>query len=180
MVKKKVKKSSNLLSLILPLVAVVLGVAAFCMMFLPCVEVVSKNGDLIKAFSGSNIAFGLSETETLIVSVTSKTLGFGFLALLGFVFPLLGGASLFFAKKNKIFTFVSMALFAVGALLIFLMTTWFASGLITENGEGFIAVGGIYKANELVLHRLGVGAIIGGILSILGACVGAAKLVLKK
>ena len=158
MAKKKSAKKSNKLELILKIVALAFGVAAFCMVFVTCVRFVTQDGDLVKSFTGIQEVFGYTEDGKLL---DVEYLGFSFMALLTFVLPLVGAALTF--VNNKIARLVGVGLMAVGAVLMFILPQ-----LVVLASEGGKLVGGALVL-DLCETALGIGAILGGVFSALGA-----------
>ena len=119
---KKKSKSSNL-GLILKVVVLALGVAAFCMAFL---KVATHTTDLLKvetSYTGFQAIFGYSETaEVFGKEVTTEILKFSFIALLTFVLPLVGAGLSF--VNNKIVKFVGAGLMIAGGVLMFFVPSF--------------------------------------------------------
>lgn len=151
-------------------IALVLGIAAFCMMFLPAVTF-TAGGQSSDGWTGAQLAFGYKETY-LGQEVTY--LNFNFLALLAFALPLIGGVLALVFKNGLIAKVVTTACFVVGAVLLFSMTA--LSGLGRVSLDDGNALGEIvnaildefYKAVDST-KALGAGPIVGGILAIIGA-----------
>ena len=84
-------KKKSLKTYIPGAIALVLGIAAFCMMFLDAVKysatALGVTADLAK-FSGSQLAFGYKET---VLNQDIPILSFNFMVFLAFVLPLAGG-----------------------------------------------------------------------------------------
>lgn len=154
MAKKKSKKNS-FGNIIIASVALALGIASLCMMFLNCVSI---SEDV--AFTGTQFAFGYS------VKVFGEVLTFNFVALLAFVLPVVGGLLCFF-DKNFLVKIISIACFVAGAVLFFLMGQIFSIGI----GEKFTALYNFFASNDAIKASISIGAIVGGILSALGAVI---------
>lgn len=75
--------------------------------------------------------------------------------------------------KGKLFGFIALAAFIAGAVLMFLIPTLVKSTLVTAGVSDWIE--GIIGGDASVPTALGVGAIVGGVMSILGALVAAYK-----
>ena len=145
----------------LPLVAVLLGIFAFCTFF--CSAVSYGETDLAYAFNGYEVAFG-KEYESYGYSV--DMFKFSFMALVTYLLPLAGVVCIYFAdaKNNNKLTWAAMACFVVGTILFFLMP--FLSAMSAE-------------MKELDDLKLGSGAIIGA-LSCLAAALCLAPAVMKE
>ena len=145
-------------------IALVFGIAAFCMMFL---EAVKYTADLLitetsYSYTGMQIAFGYKETMgSGALSVETTILNFNFLALLAFLLPVIGGVLALVFKNGLITKIVTTACFVAGAVLIFSIV-------------GYAGMGMSDAQKALVENRtptLCAGPIVGGILSALGAFV---------
>ena len=151
---KKKSKSSNL-GLILKVVVLALGVAAFCMAFL---KVATYAADLLvteveTSYTGFQAMFGYSKTaEVFGKEVTTEILKFSFMALLTFVLPLVGAGLSF--VNNKIVKFVGAGLMIAGGVLMFFVPSFV-----------------IFASEASVELSLGIGAILGGVFSLLGGLV---------
>lgn len=149
---KKKSKSSNL-GLILKVVVLALGVAAFCMAFL---KVATHTADLLiteveTSYTGFKAMFGYSEPlEGLNKEI--EILKFSFMALLTFVLPLVGAGLSF--VNNKIVKFVGAGLMIAGGVLMFFVPSFV-----------------IFASEASVELSLGIGAILGGVFSLLGGLV---------
>lgn len=145
-------------------IALVLGIAAFCMMFLPAVIYTADFGlaETSYSYTGMQITFGYSETiGSGALSATATILSFNFLGLLAFGLPLIGGILALIFKNGLIGKIVTTACFVVGAVLIFSIV-------------GYATVG-MSDAQKTIVENLnaamGAGAIAGGIIAIVGAVV---------
>lgn len=159
------KKKSGNLSLILKVVVLVLGVAAFCMAFLTCIKFVTSDGDLVNSFTGFQEMFGYKETETLPLvgtEVTTEFLSFGIMALLTFLLPLVG--AVLSLLNNKIAKLVGAALMIVGAVLMFFLPSF----AVLANVDTALSAGAILDG---CTRTLGIGAILGGVFAALGGLV---------
>lgn len=137
-------------------IALVFGIAAFCMMFL---EGVKYSADLIIAqtsysYTGAQLAFGYTEESATILS-------FNFMAFIAFLLPVIGGLIAVLFKNGLIAKVVSVACFAAGAVLMFSMVGFATIGMsdlqisVVENLDA----------------SLGVGCIVGAVLSIIGGAI---------
>lgn len=157
------KKTKKLLPLIVSGVALLFGIVAFCLMFADAVKVVGVT------YTGNQIAFGLT-TKSLFLG-DMQILGFNFLAFLAYLLPLIGGVLGLVFSKSKLFSIISAALFAVGAVLIFMIGTIFPISIQDETISNAIA-------NHAKIELLAA-TIVAGILAIIGALTSAGKLALK-
>ena len=171
---KKLNKSIGLFSALLSLV---FGVVTFACMFLDAVT--KKVGDTITAYKGMEVAFGktLSSGSALGFSGESS-IQFSFLLVLAFLLPLILAIVYFLLAKKKpfILSIVCAAGFVVSAVLLF-MTPALASIKATMSGLGSTATE-VNTFKELEFS-LGLGAIFGGVSSILGALSSLAYLLKK-
>ena len=141
-------------------IALVFGIAAFCMMFL---EGVKYSADLwlfetSSSFTGAQLAFGYSESEGAL-SVT--VLSFNFMAFLAFLLPVIGGLIAVLFKNGLITKIASVACFVVGAVFLFSMVGFATIGM----SDFQLAI------VEQLNPSLGVGCIVGAVLSIIGGAV---------
>ena len=93
------------------------------------------------------------------------------LALAGTVLSLL---NLLAKKPNKLFSLLAMVAFVVSAVFFFCTVSF------TSVNEDASKIFDLFGGDIKELFKLGVGAIVGGVLSILAALASAASLVLKK
>ena len=114
-------------------IALVFGIAAFCMMFL---EGVKYSADLI-------------------------ILSFNFMAFIAFLLPVIGGLIAVLFKNGLITKIVSTACFVVGAVFLFSMVGFATIGM----SDFQLAI------VEQLNPSLGVGCIVGAVLSIIGGAV---------
>ncbi len=147
--------------------ALVLGIVAFCMMFVTA----AKYDGIAAAFlgdaaslTGAQIAFGYAEGDMQI-------LNFNIVAFLGFLLPLVGGVLALLFKNGLITKIVTTGCFVAGAVLLFTIVAALDVGFISTESEDFnSALDTIYEAIK-EQYVLGAGAIAGGVLSIVGAVV---------
>ena len=135
-------------------IALVLGIVAFCMMFLPAVTYTDKLGLTNFSIKGSQLTFG-DKLENFDV----ETLNFNIMMLLGFGLPLM--LALLF-KNGLISKIITTACFVVGAVFLF-STTGFTAISMTQDAKDLLLLG----YNE----SLAVGPIVAGVVSIIGAAV---------
>ena len=145
-------------------IALVFGIAAFCMMFL---EAVKYTADLLitetsYSYTGMQIAFGYKETMgSGALSVETTILNFNFLALLAFLLPVIGGVLALVFKNGLITKIVTTACFVAGAVLIFSIVGYAGMGM-SDAQKALV---------ENLTPTLCAGPIVGGILSALGGAV---------
>ena len=163
MAKKKTTKKSGNMGLVLKAIVLALGVAAFCMAFLTCVKFVTSDGELVKGFTGFQEMFGYTEEAGKIVTVKTEYLGFSFMAVLTFVLPLVG--AVLSLLKNKIVRLVGVCLLVAGAILMFLLPQF----AVLATADGNLTLGALVL--DVCETSLGIGAILGGLFSALGALV---------
>ena len=142
MAKKKTKSKKVDLSVVLRIVALVFGVAAFCFAFLASVKFTGKIIGTETTLTGFEVMFG---KENLT--------GFSILTVLAFVLPLAGGVLVIL--KSKLLNIVSLICFVAGAVMLFIVPSF----VVLVEGSLFIA----YDA------CLAVGTILAAVVSILGA-----------
>ena len=157
------KKCKITLGTIITCSAIALGLAAFFMMFATAVSGTGKLIGTTPSYKGTEVIFGYKEGDTVL-------LNFNFIAFLGlFILPLasvcLACASLLTGKK--VLSYVSAALFIVGAILAFLTVAIFKSG---------VASGTLYDAYE---WKLAAGPILSAIFGIVAGAGLATKELLK-
>ena len=138
-------------------IALVLGIVAFCMMFLPAVTYTDKLGLTNFSIKGSQLTFG-DKLENFDV----ETLNFNIMMLLGFGLPLIGGVLALLFKNGLITKIITTACFVVGAVFLF-STTGFTAISMTQDAKDLLLLG----YNE----SLAVGPIVAGVVSIIGAAV---------
>lgn len=145
-------------------IALVFGIAAFCMMFL---EAVKYTADLLitetsYSYTGMQITFGYKETMgSGALSVETTILNFNFLALLAFLLPVIGGVLALVFKNGLITKIVTTACFVAGAVLIFSIVGYAGMGM-SDAQKALV---------ENLTPTLCAGPIVGGILSVLGGAV---------
>lgn len=169
---KSKKKQNKEMRLYLSIGCLVLGLVATCMMFL---EAVNFKGLLsTSSYTGLQVAFGYSETTKILGSdVVTKHLNMNFLGLLGFLLPVVGGAlAVVFGKSKGLLQCILPAtLMIVGGVLLFLMPSYFISGIASEEIKSLL------EGAEVVVN-LGTGPIIGGVCAIIGGLASALKIAL--
>lgn len=153
-------------------IALVLGIVAFCMMFLPAVKfTVDAMGFSEDGWTGAQIAFGYKES---FLGQEITVLNFNFLVFLAFLLPLVGGVLALLFKNGLITKIVTTACFVVGAVLLFSIVGLSGIGRVSLEEGNIIneAVNAVldelYKAIDST-KGMGIGAILGAIFSIIGA-----------
>ena len=145
-------------------IALIFGIAAFCMMFLTAVSY-SNGGtiaDVSYSYTGAQLAFGYTKTiGEGAFEVSTTILNFNFMAFIAFLLPLVGGILAVLFQNGLVTKIVTCACFVVGAVFLFSMV-----GFATIGMEEFQQA-----VVEELSASLGVGPIIGAILAILGAVV---------
>lgn len=152
-------------------IALVLGIVAFCMMFLPAITFNDGNSSS-DGWTGAQIAFGYKESVPIIGDVV--VLNFNFLVFLAFLLPLVGGILALLFKNGLITKIVTTACFVVSAVLLFSIVGLSGIGrvsleegnIINETVNAFLNE--LYKAIDST-KGMGIGAILGAIFSIIGA-----------
>ena len=150
--------------------ALVLGIVAFCMMFVDCVKFELLG--VATSLTGSKIAFGYTVTQNIIIGEVSATvLNFNVLAFLGFLLPLAGGVLALLFKNGLITKIVTTGCFVAGAVMLFTIVASLDVGFLSTDSEGFNDR--LQELYNLIKEQfvLGAGAIAGGVLSIVGAVV---------
>ena len=177
-------KKKNSISKYTSLLAILLAIASACMIF--CTSIVykvSEKADPVN-FTGLQVTFGYSSTKNFLEGITSAIkfegtinyFAFSFLNLLpyilllaGIVFAVLkvvGGKS-----NSKMFSFVAAVCLIAGGVLLFCVVPFSVAGTYEFLGKTIPTL-------EKQYMSLGIGAIVGGVLGILGGAVELADLVL--
>lgn len=170
----KKSKNKNSAAKFLPAIAALFGVVAIVMFFLPAV-VAKENAE--SSYNFFKIAFGYKETSEGIINVTVTHLNFSFMNLLTVLF-VVGGTVLtvcnYLGKgKNNLFGFVAAICF-VAAGVFFLLAVGF-----TSFNEDLTTIIGKLGGDIKEYYKLGIGSIIGAIVSFLAAVSAAAPAFLK-
>ena len=167
----KKKKSGNAQAIAVSAACFLFGVLAFVLAgFLAAVKI--GGADSNSTLTGFQSAFGYKETiRSGILSASVEINKFNIMVTLGLFLPLIGGVLAIF--KGKLFGFIALVAFVAGAVLLFLCPSLVKSTLSTAGISDWL--GGIFGTDASVPTALGIGAILGGIFSILGALVAAYK-----
>ena len=165
--KSKAKQSTgNLFTLI----ALLLSIASLIMLFLPAIKVI----DTDTAYTGLQVVFGYEEvTKVLGSTITTPILDFSFMNLLTYILVIAGAVLLIvniLGKGNSLTDLISIVVLIVAGILFFL-TVNFTMPHLDELTSKITTIEEVRENYEL-----GIGAILGGIFSILAAV----SLVLKK
>ena len=146
-------------------IALVFGIAAFCMMFLTAVTYSADLGiaNTSYSYTGMHLAFGYSETigEGSVLETTTTILTFNFMVFIAFLLPLIGGILAVLFQNGLLTKIVTTACFVVGAVFLFSIVGFATIGM-EEFQQALV---------EELSASLGVGPIIGAVLAILGAVV---------
>lgn len=173
-------KKKNSVSKYTSLLAILLAIASACMIF--CTAIVYKVSDSADPinFTGMQVTFGYTanalEGITSSIKAEINYFAFSFMNLLPYILLLVG---IVFAvlkvvggkNNSKMFSFVAAACFIAGGVLMFCVVPFSALGTNEILGKAFSTLDKQYMS-------LGVGAIVGGVLGILGGTVELADLVL--
>lgn len=173
-------KKKNSVSKYTSLLAILLAIASACMIF--CTAIVYKVSDSADPvnFTGMQVTFGYTanalEGITSSIKADINYFAFSFMNLLPYILLLVG---IVFAvlkvvggkNNSKMFSFVAAACFIAGGVLMFCVVPFSALGTNEILGKAFSTLDKQYMS-------LGVGAIVGGVLGILGGTVELADLVL--
>lgn len=163
------KKSGLSTGKLLGYVVAVLGLVAICMAFLAGVttgktKVGSVTVDATE-YSGFQVAFGYKKNDVAV-------LGFSFMALLPLLLAVAGTVLAVvntLKKDSKLLNFVVAGLFVVAGILYFIMPSFM---VFADTLSGASA--------KLLDFKLGVGAILAGICSLLAGLIALAKPFMKK
>ena len=161
MAKKKTNKNTGT---IVSAAALLMGVLALCLAgFMAAVAFgEGENAYTATCFAA---AFGWKQK---VGSGSIAWSEFNFLIMLALFLPLIGG--ILAVVKGKLFGFIALVAFVAGAVLLFLCPSLLENSL-TDAGKVGVGIAGLVG----VKAALGVGAILGGIFSVLGALAAAAK-----
>lgn len=148
-----------------PIIAIVLGVLAIIMIFLPALKLTA--GSESETYSGLKATFGYKESYGGI-SVTIFKFSFGnlltyILVIVGIVFAVLA----MLGKLGKIAAIVAAVAFLVAGILFFLATK------MISGAEGVSETIDAYGS-------LGIGAILGGIICIIAAIISVVPVFIKE
>lgn len=138
-------------------IACVLGIAAFCMMFLQAISYGEIGGESI-GYTGAQLAFGYKQ-DLVVTDVTVWS--FNIMIFLGFLLPLAGGILSLITGNGLLTKIITTACFVVGAVFLFSLTAYLGIG------EGD-SLGSIIGNNGA---KLAIGPILGGVFAVLGAVV---------
>ena len=154
-----------------PLLAAALGVIALLMLFLPAVIADETS------YNGLKVVFGYTEeTKAIVSTIKTVILKFSFMNLLTYLLVICGIVLSILNKdgKNKLFFLIATACFIIAAIL-FLCTV----SLTVINPDWVKLIG--YIGHDIKeTWKLGAGAIIAAITSILAGAISILPVVMKK
>ena len=164
MAKKKILNKE--LKGILSIAGIILGAIAVIMMFLPAIGIKDS-----ETYTGLQLAFGYKTTnDTLLGTVTTVHFDFSFMNLLTYLL-LIGGVVFsvlsFINRGGKFASFIAMGLTLVAGIFFFLTISFSVPGANIKVAQPSL----ILLENVKEGFVLGVGSIVGGIVSLLScAC----------
>ena len=161
----KKSKKEFVLNKYYPYIVFAVALACVGMMFLPGVEIMLGDKSVASPM-GWQVAFGYTVEAAAGSSLKGEVMSFSFMALLAIILPVAGGV-VPLLLKGKLGALVSVGCFAVGAVFAFMMVVFVMQ---TTALELFLLLG---KLN------LGIGSILLGAFSIVGAGLGAVKILVK-
>ncbi len=171
MAKKKSKKSNSNLGLIVVLAAVILGLAATCMIFLTAFNGVAAfdlsivQGENTTAFTGVQASFGYSKvTEAWGSTISTEVLTSNFTSLMAYLLPAIAAIVLVLFKDLKVINYACAGAFLASAVFAFISATTFLNCIVLE----------FYTAYD---YTLGVGSILCGCFSAISGLLVLYKLV---
>lgn len=151
------KKSFKTVKLVLSVIAAAFGIVATCMLFADAISFLKKDW----TYTGAQVAFGYAQGSG---AFTMTFLNFNFVATLAYFLPLVGGALALFIKGRMGAAF-SFLCFIVAAVLLFLMPE-----------VGKLCLGDQFTGlSDAITFELGIGAILAGAFSVVGAIVALVK-----
>lgn len=169
--KKKLKKDQiKLINMIAACAAVLFGIVAIVMMFVPSVKIV----DTDTVYTGLQVTFGLKEDSLLGVQ---QIFAFSFMNLLTYILVIVGLVGIvlsFLNKGGKFIPFIAAACFLVAGVFFFLQVQYCIPG---DNLINNIVAG--FGSNPKEALGLAAGAIVAGILSILASLASLVKVFIK-
>ena len=142
-------------------IALVLGIVAFCMMFVDAVTYSVKLLGSEFSFTGMKLAFG-GEIE-VVSGVSIDALEFNIMTTLAFILPLVGGVLALLFKNGLITKIITTACFVLGAVFLFSTTGFTAISLGGQDAKDALTA--------VCEEKLAVGPIVAGVLSVIGAVV---------
>ena len=156
------KKKGLVLNNYYSFIALGIAVVCVCMLFLPSVSFFLGNKEVFSV-NGWQAIFGHEvELNLIIVNISGKALEFSFMLLLPLILVAAGGI-IPLALKNKFGAIISVACFIVAAVLAFMTTVLIMPTDIIKNLDSSLCIG----------------PILFGAFSIVGACFGAIKILVK-
>ncbi len=159
MAKKKSKNNAKSIALY---VALIFGVLATAMIFLPSVVGAGNVFGSEVSYTGLQTAFGYKESaEVLGSTVTTEILKMNVFSLLAYALPLASIVVGLLFRNSKLFSFISAGGFIASGVFAFLSITTFPATVI-----------GSEIASGLYTYSLGIGAILSGAFSIIAGLAG--------
>lgn len=159
MAKKKSKNNAKSIALY---VALIFGVLATAMIFLPSVVGVGNVFGPEVSYTGLQTAFGYKKSaEVLGSTVTTEILKMNVFSLLAYALPLASIVVGLLFRNSKLFSFISAGGFIASGVFAFLSITTFPATVI-----------GSEIASGLYTYSLGIGAILSGVFSIIAGLAG--------
>ena len=161
MAKKSKKQKTN--GKLFLAIALLFGIASIFMILLPAIKVIDND----TAYTGLQVVFGHDEKkETLFGStITTPILEFSFMNLLAYILVIVGVITLILnliGKANGLLSLISI-IALVGAGVLFFLTANFTMPVVGDISS-FL---GATVEEIRTYYQLGIGAILGGIFSIL-------------
>lgn len=166
------KQKSNIIQLF-PIIGTVLGIIAVVMIFLPAISI----KDTEVTYTGLQTAFGYTQEGLFGDRIIFK---FSLILFVGFIIAIGAVAFAVFhllTPKNKSFLLFAVVCFVLSALCYFFQIE------LLSVGDGFLSeLVGSYLNPDLAKEtmQLGVGAVVGGIASVLSAIACALPIFIKK
>lgn len=162
------KRKGTNLTQIVTAAAVLLGIVAIAMIFVPTIGI--KDSDT--TYNGLRIAFGYSESSTILGStITTTYFKFSFMNLLTYILALAGTVVAVMGLINNefasgLFRIIAAACFVISGVFFFM-----AVNFCIPNEEGLLSIILLAGGNIKDYLVLTVGAYIGGITAIIaGVC----------
>jgi hypothetical protein len=160
MAKKKSKNNAKSIALY---VALIFGVLATAMIFLPSVVGAGNVFGSEVSYTGLQTAFGYKESAEVFggSTVTTEILKMNVFSLLAYALPLASIVVGLLFRNSKLFSFISAGGFIASGVFAFLSITTFPATVI-----------GSEIASGLYTYSLGIGAILSGAFSIIAGLAG--------
>ena len=160
MAKKSKKQKTN--GKLFLAIALLFGIASIFMILLPAIKVIDND----TAYTGLQVVFGYENKETLFGStITTPILEFSFMNLLTYLLVIVGVITLILnliGKASGLLSLISI-IALIGAGVLFFLTANFTMPVVGDIGS-FLG-NTVEEIREY--YQLGIGAILGGVFSIL-------------